>query len=159
MASSVFEHAIGNAPGHCGLWRPRLRWRASPLDRLKTHAVEFARLQVLGTITVYVAFNYDRSGGSARMPDDRSQEYRRLAAECMELARRGSDLQVRAALVIMSQRWFEQAELAERALETVSAVSGNLNCLPPRAPISTRSRTGGHFPLFSQCSALEHRDC
>ena len=45
---------------------------------------------------------------------DRSQEYRRLAAECMELVRQASDLQVRATLVIMSQRWLEQAELAER---------------------------------------------
>ena len=51
------------------------------------------------------------------MPADRSQEYRRLAAECMELAQQASDLQVRTALVIMSQGWLEQAELAERALE------------------------------------------
>ena len=60
--------------------------------------------------------------------------------------------------------------------ETVLAASGNSSCdrrepqyaVPAtkllaasfhRAPISTRSRTGGHFPLFSQCSALEHRDC
>jgi predicted XRE-type DNA-binding protein len=52
------------------------------------------------------------------MPADRSQKYRRLAAECLVLVRQASDLQVRAALVIMSQRWLEQAQLAEReALE------------------------------------------
>jgi hypothetical protein len=56
-------------------------------------------------------------GAGEAMPADRSQEYRRLAAECMKLVRRASDLQVRASLVIMSQRWLEQAELAERALE------------------------------------------
>ena len=62
MASSVFEHATGNAPGHGGVWRPRLRWKATPLDRLKTHAVEFARLRVLGTKTVRAAFSSDWRG-------------------------------------------------------------------------------------------------
>jgi hypothetical protein len=39
----------------------------------------------------------------------------------MELMRQASELQVRASLVIMSQRWLEQAELAERdALERSS---------------------------------------
>ena len=46
-----------------------------------------------------------------------SQKARRRGDECVELVRQASDLQVRASLVIMSQRWFEQAELAERSLE------------------------------------------
>jgi hypothetical protein len=57
------------------------------------------------------------------MPDDPSGRYRRLAAECLELARRASDPQARASLVIMSQRWLERAERAERHASTLSHAS------------------------------------
>jgi hypothetical protein len=47
------------------------------------------------------------------MPGDRSREYRRLASGCLALARQNSDLQARASLLIMAQRWLDLAELAE----------------------------------------------
>jgi hypothetical protein len=53
------------------------------------------------------------------MPDDPSQEYRRLAVNCLGLAQKASDPQTRAFLIMMSQKWLEQAEKwleqAERA--------------------------------------------
>jgi hypothetical protein len=57
------------------------------------------------------------------MPAERSQEYRRLAAEWMDLVRQASDPQARASLPIMSQRWLEQAERAERHASTLSHAS------------------------------------
>ena len=73
------------------------------------------------------------------MPDDPSGRYRRLAAKCLELARQASDPQARASLVIMSQRWLEQAERAERHVSTIqNAIAEQLRalyqpsrCLPP----------------------------
>jgi hypothetical protein len=57
------------------------------------------------------------------MQDDPSGRYRRLAAECLALARQASDPHARASLVIMSQRWLEQAERAERHASTLSHAS------------------------------------
>jgi hypothetical protein len=47
------------------------------------------------------------------MSGDRSRERRLLAAECLELAKRTSDVRVRASLVEMAQRWLDLAELCE----------------------------------------------
>jgi len=47
------------------------------------------------------------------MKDDRSSEFRHLAEECVALARRTFDPPRRAALIVMAQRWLEQAEHAE----------------------------------------------
>ena len=47
------------------------------------------------------------------MSGDRSRERRRLAAECLEVAKRTSDAGVRASLVEMAQRWLDLAELCE----------------------------------------------
>jgi hypothetical protein len=59
---------------------------------------------------------------------DRSRERRRLAAECLTIARQTTDVVVRTSLVEMAQRWLELAERSEyhgwndalcvRALET-----------------------------------------
>ena len=46
----------------------------------------------------------------------RSEEYRRFAQECLELARRAEDQQARASLRHMAQVWFRLAE--ERVNET-----------------------------------------
>ena len=47
------------------------------------------------------------------MPGDRSQEYRRLAVECLVLARESSNSKVGASLVSMAQNWLDLAELTE----------------------------------------------
>jgi hypothetical protein len=47
------------------------------------------------------------------MSGDRSREHRRLAAECLAMARQTSDTQIRAYLVDMAQRWLDLDELAE----------------------------------------------
>jgi hypothetical protein len=54
-----------------------------------------------------------RDGVGVTMSGDRSRERRRLAAECLELAKRTSDVRARASLVEMAQRWLELAELCE----------------------------------------------
>ena len=80
------------------------------------------------------------------MPGDRSREHRRLATECLTLARQTSDAKVRVSLLEMAQRWFTLAELAERDAYTLllrrraiqAAIGEELNtlyrvsrCLPP----------------------------
>jgi hypothetical protein len=40
----------------------------------------------------------------------RSEQYRRFAQACLELARRAEDQQVRASLLHMAQVWFRLAE-------------------------------------------------
>jgi hypothetical protein len=47
------------------------------------------------------------------MAGDRSRELRRLAAECLILARQTSDLGVRASLLEMAQKRIDLAELSE----------------------------------------------
>jgi hypothetical protein len=47
------------------------------------------------------------------MSGDRSREGRRLAAECLALARKTSDSGVRASLLEMAQKWLELAERCE----------------------------------------------
>jgi hypothetical protein len=42
------------------------------------------------------------------MPD-RSDEYRKSALECLELARTIADPTVRASLLVMAEKWFELA--------------------------------------------------
>jgi hypothetical protein len=54
------------------------------------------------------------------MPGDRSPEYRRLAAECLVLARESSDSRVGASLAYMAQNWLDLAELAERHADSRS---------------------------------------
>ena len=44
---------------------------------------------------------------------DRSRKRRRMAAECLALARPISDSGVRASLVEMAQKWLDLAELSE----------------------------------------------
>jgi hypothetical protein len=52
-------------------------------------------------------------GVGVAMSGDRSRERRRLAAECLEVAKRTSDAGVRASLLEMAQRWLDLAELCE----------------------------------------------
>jgi hypothetical protein len=47
------------------------------------------------------------------MVGDRSRERRRLAAECLAIAKQTSDFQTRASLLEMAQKWLESAELSE----------------------------------------------
>jgi hypothetical protein len=47
------------------------------------------------------------------MAGDRSRERRRLASECLDLARQTSDLPLRASLLEMAQKWLDLAELCE----------------------------------------------
>jgi hypothetical protein len=47
------------------------------------------------------------------MSDDRSRERRRLAAECLALAKDTSDTDVRAFLLAMAQKWLDMAEQDE----------------------------------------------
>jgi hypothetical protein len=47
------------------------------------------------------------------MASHRSEEYRRLAAECLAMAQQSSDNNLRPSLAEMSQRWLDLAELAE----------------------------------------------
>ena len=47
------------------------------------------------------------------MAGDRSRELRRLAAECLALARQTSDLRVRASLLDMAQKRIGLAEISE----------------------------------------------
>jgi hypothetical protein len=42
------------------------------------------------------------------MPD-RSEKYRKAAAQCLELARTTSDLSTRADLLLMAQKWLKLA--------------------------------------------------
>jgi hypothetical protein len=52
-------------------------------------------------------------GVGVAMSGDRSRERRRLAAECLEVAKRTSHAGVRASLLEMAQKWLELAELCE----------------------------------------------
>jgi hypothetical protein len=47
------------------------------------------------------------------MAGDRSRVRRRLASECLALARDTSDLQIRSSLLDMAQKWLDLAELCE----------------------------------------------
>jgi len=47
------------------------------------------------------------------MLGDRSRERRRMAAECLALARQVSDSGVRASLLEMAQKWLDLAELSD----------------------------------------------
>jgi hypothetical protein len=53
----------------------------------------------------------------------RSEEYRRFARACLELARRAEDQQGRASLLHMAQVWFRLAEERVRVDERQSAES------------------------------------
>ena len=47
------------------------------------------------------------------MSGDRSRERRRMAAQCLAMARQASDSGVRASLVEMAQKWLDLAERSE----------------------------------------------
>src|ERR1700730_9122478 len=47
------------------------------------------------------------------MSSDRSRARRQLAAECLAAAKKTSDVQVRASLVEMAQKWLDLAERCE----------------------------------------------
>ena len=47
------------------------------------------------------------------MASDRSRERRRLASECLDLARRTSDSKIRASQLDLAQKWIDLAELSE----------------------------------------------
>jgi transcriptional regulator with XRE-family HTH domain len=47
------------------------------------------------------------------MSGDRSRERRRLAAECLAVAKQTSDVGVRASLLEIAQKWLDLAELCE----------------------------------------------
>ena len=145
MAASGGHASGGRLPLLIGLKPMRWNLRASEFSEPKPFVLRLAPI----------------GGGRARMPADRSQEYRRLAAECMEWARRGSDLQTRASLVIMSQRWLEQAELAERDASERSSLHRGI-----QAAISEKLRTlyrplnylPPHFlALLSQLDGIRRR--
>jgi hypothetical protein len=55
-----------------------------------------------------------RLGGRSCVP--KSEQYRRLAQACLEIARNAEDQQARASLLHMAQVWFRLAE--ERVNET-----------------------------------------
>jgi hypothetical protein len=76
------------------------------------------------------------------MTGDRSQGYRRYAAECLTLAQRATDDRVRASLLAMSERWLELARRREQSASgghvIRAAIGRELNtlwqvshCLPP----------------------------
>ena len=44
------------------------------------------------------------------MSGDRSAEFRASAADCLKLARRAGDPRIRAALLVMAQRWLDLAD-------------------------------------------------
>jgi hypothetical protein len=44
---------------------------------------------------------------------DRSRERRRMAAECLAVAKQTSDSGIRVSFVEMAQRWLDLAELSE----------------------------------------------
>jgi hypothetical protein len=48
------------------------------------------------------------------MPDDRSEECRRLATEWLAVARQNPDPKVRVLLVEMAQTWLDRADLPDR---------------------------------------------
>jgi hypothetical protein len=79
------------------------------------------------------------------MSGDRSRERRRMAAECLAIAKQTSDFRVRASLIEMAQKWLDLAERSEhdgwnealrlRALE--AAIGQELRAvyeLPQRLP-------------------------
>jgi hypothetical protein len=59
--------------------------------------------------------------GGRRFRVPRSDQYRRFAQACLELARNANDERTRAALLHMAQVWFRLAE--ERVNETVERQS------------------------------------
>jgi hypothetical protein len=50
----------------------------------------------------------NRCGRRQTVPD-RSDQFRRAALECLQLARRASDENARTSLLMMAQRWFDLA--------------------------------------------------
>src|SRR5580704_2160933 len=50
---------------------------------------------------------------SLAVSGDRSRERRRMAAQCLAMARQASDSGVRASLVEMTQKWLDLAERSE----------------------------------------------
>jgi hypothetical protein len=96
------------------------------------------------------------------MLGDRSRERRRMAAECLAVAKQTSDSGVRASLVEMAQKWLDLAELSEhdgsnealrlRALE--AAIGHELRALyelPQNLP-------HGLLTLLMQLNALSSAD-
>ena len=92
------------------------------------------------------------------MAGDRSRELRRLAAECLTLARQTSDDRARASLLAMAQTWLDLAEFHQRSVHhhvvrtTIGKELESLyrlpHCLPPHflallAQLSTASKDDG----------------
>jgi hypothetical protein len=55
------------------------------------------------------------------MPPDRSDEYRRLAAQCLDLARGMTDNAERARLVMMATQFFELSKIPAANLNALLA--------------------------------------
>ena len=101
------------------------------------------------------AFSIFASGSDPAMLGDRSRERRRMAAECLALARQISDSGVRASLVEMAQKWLDLAELCDherwhealrlRAVE--AAIGRELRALYVLSPPSERLSV---VPLMEQ---------
>jgi hypothetical protein len=51
--------------------------------------------------------------GNLAVSGDRSRERRRMAAECLAVAKQTSDAGIRASFVEMAQKWLDLAELSE----------------------------------------------
>jgi hypothetical protein len=80
------------------------------------------------------------------MSGDWSRERRRMAAECLALARQTSDAGIRASLVAMAQKWLDLAELSEH--------DGRNECLRLRALGAAIGQELRH--LFEPPATLPH---
>lgn len=60
----------------------------------------------------------NRSGWEALSALARSEEYRRFAQECLEMARTAEDERSRAVLIQMAQVWLRLAQAREADAET-----------------------------------------
>ena len=96
------------------------------------------------------------------MLGDRSRERRRMAAECLALARQISDSGLRASIVEMAQKWLDLAELSDHEkwnnglrLRAVEAAIGrelrSLYELPHKLPHR-------HLALLMQLNAETNTD-
>ena len=83
---------------------------ASGADKLvpKLHS----KLDVIRTIR-------DLFGVQEIQNPDRSHKRRQLAAECLALAQHCADMNIRASLLLMSQKWLDLAELGSRQQDIV----------------------------------------
>jgi hypothetical protein len=76
---------------------------------IQTCQTFFLTVEPVNTFSIFV------SGSDPTMLGDRSRERRRMAAECLALAKQVSDSGVRASLLEMAQKWLDLAELSDHA--------------------------------------------